>query len=537
MAYMENLKCHYTMKMLIMLLCLFTVLDTTNAIWLNHGGDIGNRRNSVGEVLINPRTVQNMSLRWSFFAGRDISATPALADGRVYFPSWNGNVYAVDAFTGRLIWQRNLGELTGLNGTGIVSNVNATVSRATPSIAGNLLIVGIYGPAVVIALDRSNGRLVWSTELDPRPRVLITMSGTVHLGAFYVGVSSLQEALPAAQCCNFRGSLAKLSLRTGSVLWRTYMLPDNGGSLGGYSGAAIWGSSPAIDISRRHVYVATGNLYTAPPEVTECQERQNNQTGRPTQPDQCFGPDINFNSILALDLDSGRIVWSRQLGGYDIFYFACLVPNNPDCPPGPNVDADFGEAPMLLTIRPNGTRRALDVVVAVQKSGFAWALNRDNGSIVWFKLAGPGGNEGGGIWGAATDGRRVYTNIANGDRQNFTLAPSTQTTTAGVWVALDADTGNILWTTANPSNDTSQAPVTVANGVVFAGSVASNGPVYGMDASTGKILWTYNTGATIYGGISASYGCIYVGSGYSVGLASFHPSWTAGTKLFAFCVI
>lgn len=104
-------------------------------------------------------------------------------------------------------------------------------------------------------------------------------------------------------------------------------------------------------------------------------------------------------------------------------------------------------------------------------------------------------------------------------------------------MALDADTGNILWTTANPSNDTSQAPVTVANGVVFAGSVASNGPVYGMDASTGKILWTYNTGATIYGGISASYGCIYVGSGYSVGLARFHPSWTAGTKLFAFCVV
>lgn len=162
------------------------------------------------------------------------------------------------------------------------------------------------------------------------------------------------------------------------------MLPDNSGRLGGYSGAAVWGSSPAIDISRRHVYVATGNLYTAPPEVTKCQERQNNQRGKPTHLDQCIGPDINFNSILALDLDSGRIVWSRQLGGYDVFYFACLVPNNPDCPPGPNVDADFGEAPMLLTIHPNRTRR--DVVVAVQKSGFAWALDRDNGTIVWFKV-------------------------------------------------------------------------------------------------------------------------------------------------------
>ncbi|KAK1582481.1 hypothetical protein Q3G72_015457 [Acer saccharum] len=112
---------------------------------------------------------------------------------------------------------------------------------------------------------------------------------------------------------------------------------------------------------------------------------------------------INFNSIVTLDIDSGRIAWAKQLGDYDVFYFPCLVPDNPDCPPGPNLDADFGEAPMLLTIYANGTIR--DVVVAVQKSGFAWALNRDNGEIVWFKLAGPGGEEGGGQWGAATDGR------------------------------------------------------------------------------------------------------------------------------------
>lgn len=56
-----------------------------------------------------------------------------------------------------------------------------------------------------------------------------------------------------------------------------------------------------------------------------------------------------------------------------------------------------------------------------------------------------------------------------------------------------------------------------------------------MDASTGEILWAYNTGATVYGGAAVSYGCVYVGSGYySIGLAKFHPTWTAG--LFAFCV-
>lgn len=124
--------------------------------------------------------MSKMRLKWKFFAGKDISATPSVANGAVYFPSWNGYLYAVNAFNGALIWRQNLTELTGLRGTGIV--VNLTVSRSTPTIYGNLLIVGIYGPAVVVALDRSNGRRLWLTQLDSRPRSQITMSGTAHMG-------------------------------------------------------------------------------------------------------------------------------------------------------------------------------------------------------------------------------------------------------------------------------------------------------------------------------------------------------------------
>ncbi|XP_059278301.1 uncharacterized protein LOC132032655 [Lycium ferocissimum] len=516
----------------LMIITFCFVLDSTSAEWLNHGGDITNRRSAIGEVLISPRTINRLKLRWKFLAGFDVTATPAVANGVVYFSSWNGNLYAVNAINGGLIWQQNLTRLTGLPPPGRAMNL--TVSRATPVVGDDLLLVGIYGPAVVIAVRRLTGSLVWSTLLDPRPLALITQSGTVHLGGYYVGVSSLEVQLPASQCCTFRGSLVKLNVRTGAILWQTYTLPDNGGKLGGYSGAAIWGSSPAIDVARGFVYVGTGNLYIAPQEVLRCQAEQNNRTTPPAVPDQCFGEDVHFDSILALDVDSGEIAWATQLGGYDVFYFTCLIPNNPDCPTGPNLDADFGEAPMLLTIFSNGRLR--DVVVAVQKSGFAWALDRNTGHIVWSKKAGPGSLEGGGIWGAATDGRRVYTNIVNGNRVPFTLAPSTQTTTAGGWVAMDANTGQILWTTANPSNDTSPGPVTIVNGVLFAGSVAPNGPLYAMDASTGKILWTFNTGATIYGGVSVSYGCVYVGHGYSVGLARFHPTWTSGTSLFAFCI-
>ena len=70
-------------------------------------------RSAKGELLINPITVPKLRLKWKFFAGKDISATPAVANGVVYFPSWNGYVYVVNAFNGGLIWKQKLGELTG----------------------------------------------------------------------------------------------------------------------------------------------------------------------------------------------------------------------------------------------------------------------------------------------------------------------------------------------------------------------------------------------------------------------------------------
>ncbi|KAL5722668.1 hypothetical protein ACHQM5_006159 [Ranunculus cassubicifolius] len=121
--------------------------------------------------------MQILELKWL-----DITATPSIYDGTVYFPSWNGNIYAVKASDGSLVWKQNLTELTGLPGTGVVRGVNYTVSRATPTIAGDLLLVGIYGPAIVIAVKRSTGELVWSTQLDRMNRSMVTMSGTVFKG-------------------------------------------------------------------------------------------------------------------------------------------------------------------------------------------------------------------------------------------------------------------------------------------------------------------------------------------------------------------
>ncbi|XP_024180369.1 uncharacterized protein LOC112186246 [Rosa chinensis] len=97
--------------------------------------------------------------------------------------------------------------------------------------------------------------------------------------------------------------------------------------------------------------------------------------------------------------------------------------------------------------------------------------------VVWSMEAGPGGLGGGGTWGAATDKKRVYTNIGYSDHKNFTLKPSNNITTAGGWVAINPRNGKVLWTTANPSDGTSPGPVSVANGVLFAGSTSQRGPI------------------------------------------------------------
>lgn len=75
------------------------------------------------------------------------------------------------------------------------------------------------------------------------------------------------------------------------------------------------------------------------------------------------------------------------------------------------------------------------------------------------QAAGPGGSLGGSSWGMTTDGKRVFTNIINNGMEDFKLLPSTEVVRRGGWVALDAATGNFLWSTANPDNFSTNPPV------------------------------------------------------------------------------
>lgn len=134
----------------------------------------------MGEKKISPSTARHLRLSWKFYSGHDITATPAVCDGVVYFPSWDGYIFAVRAVDGSLVWKKNLQQLTGLNSTLIGSNSTVPLARATPTVADDKLVIGIYGPAYVVAVKRATGELVWKTQLDEHPASLITMSGTYY---------------------------------------------------------------------------------------------------------------------------------------------------------------------------------------------------------------------------------------------------------------------------------------------------------------------------------------------------------------------
>src|SRR5262245_41844346 len=244
------------------------------------------------------------------------------------------------------------------------------------------------------------------------------------------------------------------------------MVPDNGGQPGGYSGGAIW-SQPAVDVRRNSGIVATGNNYSVPPHVQACQEQQPPQAG-------CIPPGTPnyFDAVVALDLQTGAVKWATEVEQFDTWTRACLSQPNPNCPVPSSPDYDFaGGASLFMDVQDQGR----DIIGAGQKSGIFWALDPNDGHILWGTQVGPGGTLGGTEWGSDTGDGRIYVAIANNLHQPYTLVPSGQQASAGSWSALDAASGSILWQTADPTGGIDPGPVTVANGVVYVGSMDAVG--------------------------------------------------------------
>lgn len=491
--------------------------------WRVAGHDLANSRSQPAEFRINAGNVHSLAVKWVFTTGADVSATPTVSGHAIYFPDFAGNLFAVNKDTGQLIWSHQISDYDGSSGA---------ISRTSPAIHGDEIIVGdeeahflTDDGTNVMAIDRNTGALRWITHVDSHSAAKITGSPVIFDGVVYIGVSSEEEVFALAPvfnavyaCCSFRGSVVALDANTGKLLWKTYTIPDNGGQAGSYSGGPVW-QPPAIDPIRHQLYVGTGNNYSAPQSVLDC-ESQALADHNPNA--NCASADDHFDSAMALDLKDGHIRWSRRLLSYDVFTDTCL-PSLPQAnflcpvPSGPDYDLG-GSGPNLFP----------GMVGFGQKSGLYWALNPDNGHVLWKTQVGPGGSTGGIQWGTATDGRRIYAAITNADGNPYTLISDGQMITWGAWSGLDARTGRLIWQTPDPTSGATDAgAVSVANGVVYAGS--SSGFMYAFDARTGNILWSFNSGGSVVAGPAIVDGVLYWGSGY----AEASPG-TPNTKLYAF---
>jgi polyvinyl alcohol dehydrogenase (cytochrome) len=479
--------------------------------WRIAGQNLSNSWSQPLEHTINPDNVKNLTPKWVFTTGGDVSATPTVGGDAVYFPDWGGNLFAVNKNTGRLIWSHKISDYDGVAGA---------ISRVSPAVDDNQLIIGdilsskqVHDGANVMAVDRATGKLRWITQVDNHPAAIITGSPVVFDGVVYIGVSSSEETLatnPDYPCCTFRGSVVALNAKTGAKLWKTFNMPDNGGKTDQYSGGAVW-QPPVIDTKRSTLFIGTGNNYTVPPDVVACQNAD------PTA--DCTAPDDFFDAALALDLKTGKIKWGKKLQGNDTWTVACITSSgtNPNCPVPSSPDFDLGGS---------GPNLVGGIIGFGQKSGIYWALNPDNGNIVWSTPVGPGASLGGIEWGTATDGKRIYVAIANSDLLPYTLI-SGQQITWGAWSALDVATGKILWQTADPTPATiDRGSVSVANGVMYVGS--NSGQMYALSAETGSILWNFASGGSVIDGPSIVDGVLFWGSGYKEVVG------TGNNKVYAF---
>jgi len=439
------------------------------AQWNGWGVDSSNRRfQSIEQAGIAARDVPRLRLRWAFGFPGDIQAyaQPAVAGGRVFVGSAGHRVYSLDAVTGCTYW---------------VFEAQAPVRTAISfgaTASGHAIYFGDTS-ANVYAADAATGKLLWKTQADEHPAARITGAPILSGNRLFVPVASSEEvnaADPLYECCLFRGSILALEATTGKIIWKTYTISEAahptrknkaGTQMWGPSGAGVW-STPTLDLTRHILYAGTGDSYSDPPAATT-------------------------DAILALDMDSGKILWVRQVTPGDAFNLSCPSPDKSNCPDANGPDFDFGSSPILIEL-PHGKR----MLVAGQKSAIVSALDPDrSGQVLWQARVGRGGTLGGIQWGPAADNENVYAAVSDIARRVGPAGLELNPDAGGGISAVRLSNGEIMWHATppgcgdrRPCSPAQSAAVTVIPGVVFSGS--GDGHLRAYATENGKIVWDFD---------------------------------------------
>ena len=473
---------------------------------------------------INRDNVGDLRMVWTRALGPGLQqGTPLVRDGVLFMPNPRDVIQAIDAVTGDLIWEhrRDRPDDLGDYMIGVLIETNRNIA-----IHGELIIDTSMDDHV-FALNAETGEVVWDTEiLDYRVNPANQTSGPITAGG----------KVFSGRSCDPRGGphacvITAHDAATGEELWRTRLIPAPG-----EPGDETWGDVPFEE--RGHVgswmvpsYDPELNLVILGTSVTS-----------PAPKFMLGGTDLTHlyhNSTLALDGDTGEIVW----------YYQHLNDHWDLDHPFERILVDTAVAPSASAVRwinprlqPGERRRVMTGIPG--KTGVVYTLDRATGEFLWatptvgqnvitgidgatgavatnaevvFRATGQAATVcptwyGGRNWEAGAYSpltNAMYFPLRNTCAQMMAmpieespvialtmreeLAPGTDH--LGVVHAISAETGETLWRYEQRAGTTSL--LTTGGGLLFGGD--ANGRFRALDQETGDVLWEINLGSPITG--------------------------------------
>ena len=396
------------------------------------------------------------------------ATTPVIVNGVVYTQDIESNVMAISLATGKVLWTHNYSSPNG--GPDGVTVAGGVVYAATNHAA--------------VALSAASGKQLWSRTLIGNDHEGIDMAPGYHDGTVYVSTVPVNPTV-GQYLGGGKGILWALNARTGAPDWSWDEVQNLWGDPAVNSGGGLW-DPPSFD--------AQGNLY-----IGIANPGPIGQTGWPkgypwgtSRP----GPNLYTDSIVKLS-PQGKLLWYYQLTPHDLY------------------DWDLQNSPVLTTA--NGQ----PVVIDGGKAGILIELNAQTGKLLWKLPVGvhSGHDNDGlltenatpsshiplpaeftlepGVLGGvesqlATNGSTVFAAVNNlpvpltvkGVAEKSKAFEAAISSATGDMVAVNQDTGKIIWDDKLPSSPYGAA--TVTNNVVF--TTTYSGYLYAFNASTGAIL-------------------------------------------------